>query len=146
MAQAFRCLSVYWKRWYCSRPVLIETSTNQQQHAGTELPASKRIQVGQKQGRGKLDVPNQCALSVKDIGLQPLPFRRRLILNHKSLERLHLQDLSWQQIRSRAEPRSPQSQSVGRIDGPGAGGLMSRPTRYQPAGLLIPVPGSVVEN
>jgi len=68
-----------WESRYGYRPVLLETFVGEQ-FRGTCYRAANWIDVGQTQGRGKLDRWKRCALPVKRIFLYSLcrGFRRRL--------------------------------------------------------------------
>ncbi len=68
-----------WESRYGYRPVLLETFVGEQ-FLGTCYQAANWIDVGQTQGRGKLDRWNRYALPVKRIFLYPLcrGFRRQL--------------------------------------------------------------------
>ena len=63
---------------YC--PLLLETFEQSDRFAGTSYRAANWTNIGQTQGRGKLDVHRTYALPTKDIRLFPLrrDFRRRL--------------------------------------------------------------------
>ena len=80
LARSCRRLPGDWLARYGYRPLLLETFVQSDRFAGTCYRAANWINVGQTQGRGKLDVHNQRALPKKDIWLYPLQrdFRRRL--------------------------------------------------------------------
>ena len=61
-----------WYHVYGYRPVLLETYVEQQRFLGTCYRAANWINVGQTQGRGKLDRSHERAVPVKDIYLYPL--------------------------------------------------------------------------
>jgi hypothetical protein len=63
---------VDWYHVYGYRPVLLETYVEQQRFSGTCYRAANWINVGQTQGRGKLDRNHECSVPVKDIYLYPL--------------------------------------------------------------------------
>lgn len=68
-----------WEIRYGYRPVLLETFVGEQ-YRGTCYQAANWIEVGETQGRGKLDRWNRCALPVKRIFVYPLcrGFRHQL--------------------------------------------------------------------
>ncbi len=70
-----------WQTRYGYQPVLLETFVEQKRFSGTCYRAANWINVGQTQGRGKLDRHNLYALPVKRIFLYPLhkQFRRKLV-------------------------------------------------------------------
>jgi hypothetical protein len=61
-----------WYQVYGYRPVLLETYVEQQRFVGTCYRAANWINVGQTQGRGKLDRNHERSVPVKDIYLYPL--------------------------------------------------------------------------
>ena len=72
LARSCRRLPGDWLARYGYRPLLLETFVQSDRFAGTCYRAANWINVGQTQGRGKLDVHNQRALPKKDIWLYPL--------------------------------------------------------------------------
>jgi hypothetical protein len=70
-----------WQQRYNYEPVLLETFVEKERFLGTCYKAANWIYVGDTQGRGKLDVYNECKLPIKSIWLYPLrkDFQRRLI-------------------------------------------------------------------
>jgi hypothetical protein len=69
-----------WQEKYNHPIYLVETFVEKDRFLGTCYKASNWINVGQTQGRGKLDVKMKCKLPIKDIWLYPLevPFREKL--------------------------------------------------------------------
>jgi hypothetical protein len=63
---------VDWNQVYGYRPILVETYVEQQRFLGSCYRAANWINVGQTQGRGKLDRNHERAVPVKDIYLYPL--------------------------------------------------------------------------
>ena len=61
-----------WYHVYGYRPVLLETYVEQQRFLGTCYRAANWINVGQTQGRGKLDRNHERSVPVKDIYVYPL--------------------------------------------------------------------------
>jgi hypothetical protein len=61
-----------WQQVYGYRPVLLETFVEQQRFLGTCYRAANWINVGQTQGRGKLDRHHERSVAVKDIYVYPL--------------------------------------------------------------------------
>ncbi|GFP19136.1 hypothetical protein HKBW3S03_00640 [Candidatus Hakubella thermalkaliphila] len=80
LAGVARRLPKDWQTRYGYQPVLLETFVEQGRFHGTCYRAGNWIQVGQTQGRGKLDRHTRYPLPVKDIFLYPLHkrFRREL--------------------------------------------------------------------
>ena len=80
LALAAKRLVRDWEARHHFRPVLLETFTDPRYFAGTCYRAANWIQVGETQGRGKLDRHTQRALPVKAIFLYPLDprFREKL--------------------------------------------------------------------
>ncbi len=81
LAMVAKQLPQDWHARYGFRPVLLETFVEQKRFSGTCYRAANWINVGQTQGRGKLDRYNLYALPVKRIFLYPLhkQFRRNLV-------------------------------------------------------------------
>lgn len=79
LSRVVKRLQQDWQSRYGYRPVLLETFVGER-FRGTCYQAANWIDVGQTQGRGKLDRWNRYALPVKRIFLYPLcrSFRRRL--------------------------------------------------------------------
>jgi hypothetical protein len=61
-----------WINKYNHPVYLLETFVEIDRFAGTCYKAANWVCVGQTQGRGKLDIKNECALPVKSIWLYPL--------------------------------------------------------------------------
>jgi hypothetical protein len=61
-----------WYQVYGYRPVLLETFVEQHRFLGTCYRAANWINVGQTQGRGKLDRNHEHSVPVKDIYVYPL--------------------------------------------------------------------------
>ncbi|EQD35964.1 hypothetical protein B2A_12323, partial [mine drainage metagenome] len=61
-----------WEARYGFRPVLLETFVDTRRFLGTCYRASNWVQVGDTQGRGKLDRYNAYREPVKSIWLKPL--------------------------------------------------------------------------
>jgi hypothetical protein len=61
-----------WEQRYGFRPVLLETFVDTSRFHGTCYRASNWIDVGQTQGRGKLDRYHRALQPVKSIWLKPL--------------------------------------------------------------------------
>ncbi|WP_258189846.1 DUF4338 domain-containing protein [Candidatus Hakubella thermalkaliphila] len=80
LAGVARRLPKDWQTRYGYQPVLLETFVEQGRFHGTCYRAGNWIQVGQTQGREKLDRHTRYPLPVKDIFLYPLHkrFRREL--------------------------------------------------------------------
>lgn len=75
-----------WYHVYGYRPVLLETYVEQQRFLGTCYRAANWINVGQTQGRGKLDRNHERSVPVKDIYLHPLrPDFRELLCREGGL-------------------------------------------------------------
>ena len=74
-------LPVDWKDRYGYSPVLLETYVQIDRFKGTCYKAANWIQVGQTQGRGKLEQHHLCCLPKKAIFLYPLArrFRKKLM-------------------------------------------------------------------
>ena len=70
-----------WLQRYSIPPAMFETFCEIPRFAGTCYQAANWIQVGQTQGRGKLDVRNEYALPIKDIWLKPLHRNWKTVLN-----------------------------------------------------------------
>lgn len=70
----------HWQKRYKYRPVLLETFVERDRFAGTSYKAAGWTCVGETQGRGKLDVHHERAVSVKTVWVYPLEpeFRKRL--------------------------------------------------------------------
>lgn len=83
LAMVTRRLADDWEVRYGFRPVLLETFVDITRFHGTCYKASNWINVGNTQGRGKLDRFTKRNQPVKSIWLQPLAvdFRRRLKRN-----------------------------------------------------------------
>jgi hypothetical protein len=69
-----------WEERYRYRPVLLETFVEKARFTGACYKASNWLCVGDTQGRGKLDVHNECNLPVKSVWLYPLVRDFRQIL------------------------------------------------------------------
>lgn len=69
-----------WQEKYNHSIYLVETFVQKGRFQGTCYKAANWLHVGQTQGRGKLDIKNQCQLPIKDIWLYPLEksFRQKL--------------------------------------------------------------------
>jgi hypothetical protein len=80
LARAARQLPGDWEARYAYRPVLLETFVERPRFAGTCYRAANWTNVGQTQGRGKLDRHKLYAKPIKDIYLYPLDRRFRQIL------------------------------------------------------------------
>ena len=68
-----------WQERYSYRPVLLESFTDRERHAGTSYAAANWVLVGRSQGLGRLAHCGQST-SVKDICLYPVDQRFRTIL------------------------------------------------------------------
>ena len=75
-----RRLPVDWQERYGQEPVLLETFVEKQRFEGTCYKAANWVEVGETQGRGKLDTNKEYALPIKKIFLYPLQktFRQTL--------------------------------------------------------------------
>lgn len=75
-----RRLPADWQERYGQEPVLLETFVEKQRFEGTCYKAANWVEVGQTQGRGKLDTEHKHDLPVKKIFLYPLQktFRQTL--------------------------------------------------------------------
>jgi hypothetical protein len=75
-----RRLSVDFERKYNHAVYLLETFVDKERFKGTCYRAANWIDVGETQGRGKMDRKNEYAVPVKDIYIYPLirDFRKRL--------------------------------------------------------------------
>lgn len=80
LAAAARRLPRDWQQRYGYRPVLLETFVDRTRFRGGCYRAANWIQVGQTQGRGKLDRQHRHDLPVKDVWLYPLHRRFRNVL------------------------------------------------------------------
>lgn len=80
LAMVVKRLPKDWEERYGFRPVLLETFVDTTRFHGTCYKASNWLDVGNTQGRGKLDRYNQYGETVKSIWLKPLraDFRCRL--------------------------------------------------------------------
>ena len=69
-----------WQKRYGQEPVLLETFVEKQRFEGTCYKAANWVEVGETQGRGKLDTEHKNALPIKKIFLYPLQkdFRQTL--------------------------------------------------------------------
>ena len=80
LGMAARRLPRDWLTRYSYRPVLLETFVEKQRFEGTCYKAANWINIGDTQGRGKLDRNNLCSLPVKSVWLLPLARRFREFL------------------------------------------------------------------
>lgn len=80
LSQCAKRLPNDWHNRYEYTPVLLETFVEKKRFAGTCYKAANWCNVGETQGRGKLDRKNECKLPVKDIYLYPLSKNFRQIL------------------------------------------------------------------
>jgi hypothetical protein len=80
LSLAAQKLPDHWQERYKYRPVLLETFVERDRFAGTSYKAAGWTCVGQTQGRGKLDITHERAVSVKTVWVYPLEpaFRKRL--------------------------------------------------------------------
>ena len=69
-----------WTQRYNVEPVLMETFVETPRFAGTIYKAANWTCVGTTSGRGRYDTKHECALTKKNIWLQPLrrDWKRRL--------------------------------------------------------------------
>lgn len=75
-----------WYQVYGYRPVLLETFVEQRRFSGSCYRAANWINVGQTQGRGKLDRNHERSVPVKDIYVYPLrPDFRELLCQEGGL-------------------------------------------------------------
>ena len=72
LAMATRCLPDDWAQRYGYRPVLLETFVDASRFRGTCYKAGNWLQVGETQGRGRMDRFSNLVLPVKSIWLMPL--------------------------------------------------------------------------
>jgi hypothetical protein len=77
LAAAVKRLPKDWEDQYGYQPLLFETFVDKDRFRGTCYRAANWIQVGETQGRGKLDRNNRRSLPVKNIFLYPLQKRFR---------------------------------------------------------------------
>ena len=75
-----RQLPIDWAARYGYRSVLLETFVERNRFAGTSYRAANWIEVGDTQGRGKLDRHHRHAEPVKSIWVYPLNKRYRAVL------------------------------------------------------------------
>ena len=75
-----RQLPADWAARYGYRPVLLETFVERDRFAGTSYRAANWIEVGDTQGRGKLDRHHHPTQPVKSIWVYPLHARYRAVL------------------------------------------------------------------
>lgn len=80
LAMATRRLPNDWHERYGYRPVLVETFVETPRFQGTCYKAANWLQLGDTQGRGKLDVDHSAQLAKKSVWVLPLTtdFRRTL--------------------------------------------------------------------
>jgi len=80
LGMATRRVADDWQCRYNYRPVLVESFVQKDKFAGTSYKGAGWTQVGETQGRGKLDRQRRSALPVKTIWLKPLArdFREQL--------------------------------------------------------------------
>jgi hypothetical protein len=83
LALAAKRLPQDWQRRYGYQPVLLETFVDQERFHGTSYRAANWIEVGQTQGRGKLDSKNLRPLPVKRIFLYCLHRHFRQLLRSR---------------------------------------------------------------
>lgn len=72
LSRCARQLPIDWQGRYGYQPVLLETFVERDRFRGSCYRAANWIDVGQTQGRGKLDRHNLCQLPVKQILVYPL--------------------------------------------------------------------------
>jgi len=80
LGMASRRIADDWRQRYGFRPVLLETFVETPRFQGTCYKAANWIQLGETQGRGKLDVEHKALLPKKAIWVHPLveDFRQQL--------------------------------------------------------------------
>ena len=80
LGMAARQLPQDWQQRYGYRPVLLETFVEKQRFAGTCYKAANWQNVGDTQGRGKLDTKHARSLPIKSVWVYPLsPSFRKLL-------------------------------------------------------------------
>jgi len=72
LATAARQIQGDWLREYCYAPVLLETFVDLEHFKGTCYKAANWLQLGETQGRGRMDRRNEGGLSRKAVFMYPL--------------------------------------------------------------------------